>query len=61
MMKLESRPIYGKPWEEMFYVELEANIHADNMQQALKELESVTSYFKILGCYASEIIQPVKL
>lgn len=61
MMKLESRPIYGKPWEEMFYVELEANIHADNMQQALKELESVTSYFKILGCYPSEIIQPVKL
>ena len=61
MMKLESRPIYGKPWEEMFYVELEANIHADNMQQALKELASVTSYFKILGCYPSEIIQPVKL
>ena len=61
MMKLESRPIYGKPWEEMFYVELEANIHTDNMQQALKELESVTSYFKILGCYPSEIIQPVKL
>ena len=61
MMKLESRPIYGQPWEEMFYVELEANIHADNMQQALKELESVTSYFKILGCYPSEIIQPVKL
>lgn len=61
MMTLESRPIYGKPWEEMFYVELEANIHADNMQQALKELESVTSYFKILGCYPSEIIQPVKL
>lgn len=61
MMKLESRPIYGKPWEEMFYVELEANINADNMQQALKELESVTSYFKILGCYPSEIIQPVKL
>ncbi|RDF06578.1 prephenate dehydratase [Haemophilus sputorum] len=61
MMKLESRPIYGKPWEEMFYVELEANIHADNMQQVLKELERVTSYFKILGCYPSEIIQPVKL
>ena len=61
MMKLESRPIYGKPWEEMFYVELEANIHTDNMQQVLKELERVTSYFKILGCYPSEIIQPVKL
>ena len=27
MTKLESRPIYGKPWEEMFYLEIEANIH----------------------------------
>lgn len=33
MMKLESRPIYGKPWEEMFYVELEANIHSENTQK----------------------------
>lgn len=61
MTKLESRPIYGKPWEEMFYVELEANIHSENTQQALKALESVTSYIKVLGCYPSEIIEPVKL
>ncbi|MDH2997575.1 bifunctional chorismate mutase/prephenate dehydratase [Pasteurellaceae bacterium LFhippo2] len=61
MMKLESRPIYGKPWEEMFYVELEANIHSENTQKALAELEKVTSYLKVLGCYPSEIIEPVKL
>lgn len=61
MTKLESRPIYGKPWEEMFYVELEANTHAENTQQALKALEDVTSYVKVLGCYPSEIIEPVKL
>lgn len=61
MMKLESRPIYGKPWEEMFYVELDANIHSENMQSALVELAQVTSYTKILGCYPSEIIEPVKL
>lgn len=61
MMKLESRPIYGKPWEEMFYLELEANIHAENTQKALAELANVTSYLKVLGCYPSEIIEPVKL
>ncbi|ACE61741.1 chorismate mutase [Actinobacillus pleuropneumoniae] len=61
MTKLESRPIYGKPWEEMFYVELQANIHSENTQQALKALENVTSYIKVLGCYPSEIIEPVKL
>ncbi|WGE32840.1 chorismate mutase [Actinobacillus genomosp. 2] len=61
MTKLESRPIYGKPWEEMFYVELQTNIHSENTQQALTALESVTSYVKVLGCYPSEIIEPVKL
>lgn len=60
MTKLESRPIYGKPWEEMFYVELQANIHAENTQNALVELEKVTSFVKVLGCYPSEIVEPVK-
>lgn len=61
MTKLESRPIYGKPWEEMFYVEVEANIHSYNAQSAFEELSKHTSYLKILGCYPSEIIEPVKL
>lgn len=61
MLKLESRPIYGKPWEEMFYVELDANIHAENTQKALSALQAVTSFIKVLGCYPSEIVEPVKL
>ncbi|QGM81136.1 chorismate mutase [Otariodibacter oris] len=61
MVKLESRPIYGKPWEEMFYIELDANIHSENTKKALADLKDVTSYIKVLGCYPSEIIEPVKL
>lgn len=61
MLKLESRPIYNKPWEEMFYVELDANIHSENTQNALAELKKVTGFMKVLGCYPSEIIEPVKL
>ena len=59
MTKLESRPIYGKPWEEMFYLEIEANIHHPDTQAALTELELVSSYLKVLGCYPSEIVKPV--
>ena len=59
MTKLESRPIYGKPWEEMFYLEIEANIHHPDTQAALTELEQVSSYLKVLGCYHSEIVKPV--
>lgn len=61
MLKLESRPIYGKPWEEMFYVELDANIHSQNTQNALAELATVTRFLKVLGCYPSEIIEPVMI
>ncbi|NBI12911.1 chorismate mutase [[Haemophilus] felis] len=61
MTKLESRPIYGKPWEEMFYLEIEANIHNPDTQQALQELRQYSGYLKVLGCYPSEIIKPVEM
>ncbi|MGC7589506.1 prephenate dehydratase [Bisgaard Taxon 46] len=61
MTKLESRPIYGKPWEEMFYLEIEANIHNPETQQALEELKQYSNYLKVLGCYPSEIIKPVEV
>ncbi|PXY94998.1 bifunctional chorismate mutase/prephenate dehydratase [Frischella perrara] len=52
--KLESRPIHGNPWEEMFYVDLQGNIESVVMQQALKELSSITLFTKVLGCYPSD-------
>lgn len=61
MTKLESRPIYGKAWEEMFYLEIEANIHHPDTQQALQQLREQSRYLKVLGCYPSEIIKPVEM
>ncbi|AAU38264.1 chorismate mutase [[Mannheimia] succiniciproducens] len=59
MTKLESRPIYGKPWEEMFYLEIEANTNHPDTQAALEELRQYSTYLKVLGCYPSEIVKPV--
>ncbi|WP_294952078.1 bifunctional chorismate mutase/prephenate dehydratase [uncultured Gilliamella sp.] len=59
MTKLESRPIHGTPWEEMFYIDLQGNIHSDEMQTALRELASITLYSKVLGCYPSDSITAV--
>ena len=61
MCKLESRPINGNPWEEMFYVDVEGNLMDDNLHRALDELKQSTRYLKILGCYPSEDIQPAKV
>ena len=59
MTKLESRPIHGTPWEEMFYIDLQGNVHDYEMQIALKELATITLYTKVLGCYPSDSITAI--
>ncbi|MDX5629887.1 MULTISPECIES: bifunctional chorismate mutase/prephenate dehydratase [unclassified Brenneria] len=58
MTKLESRPINGNPWEEMFYIDVQANLRSDAMKKALKELAAITRSLKVLGCYPSENVVP---
>ncbi|HKM96212.1 MAG TPA: bifunctional chorismate mutase/prephenate dehydratase [Buttiauxella sp.] len=59
MTKLESRPINGNPWEEMFYLDVQANLNDDAMRKALRELGETTRSMKVLGCYPSENVVPV--
>ncbi len=51
LVKLESRPILGKPWEYMFYVDLEGDVESPGFVPVLKELEENTDFLKILGSY----------
>jgi len=55
MTKLESRPRIGKPWQYLFYVDLEGNKEESGMKKALKEIENKAAHFKILGCYPSQV------
>lgn len=61
MSKLESRPIPGTPWEEMFYLDIDANISSEAMQAGLKQLERITRFIKVLGCYPCETVKPTQL
>ncbi|MBO1519812.1 chorismate mutase [Oceanisphaera sp. DM8] len=61
MTKLESRPIIGNPWEEMFYVDVAANVNSSHMQAALNELKDSVSFIKVLGCYPSAEVAPTRL
>lgn len=61
MTKLESRPINGNPWEEMFYVDMLGNIEDGPMQVAFETLRGMTRYFKVLGCYPVEEISPTRI
>lgn len=61
MTKLESRPVPGNPWEEMFYIDVEGNLEDGPLQKALENLQKMTRYLKVLGCYPSEEISPTKV
>ena len=50
-MKLESRPILGKPWEYMFYVDVEADAESEAFQPVLKAVREKTDFLKVLGSY----------
>ncbi|MBR9726666.1 prephenate dehydratase [Shewanella intestini] len=61
MSKLESRPIAGTPWEEMFYLDIDGNLANENVQKAINELEKQTRFIKVLGCYPCETVKPTQL
>lgn len=61
MCKLESRPIQGRPWEEMFYIDVEANLKHIALQEAITKITEQTHFIKILGCYPIEHISPTNV
>lgn len=51
LLKIESRPIHGRPFEYQFYVDVEAD-HRNCLEKALNEVRPATSELRILGLYA---------
>jgi len=52
LLKIESRPIHGKPFEYQFYVDVEAE-QLDALEKALQGVRSATSQLRVLGLYAA--------
>jgi prephenate dehydratase len=52
LLKIESRPIHGHPWEYQFFIDVEAADIA-RLDQALDEVRSATSELRVLGRYAA--------
>ena len=51
LTKIESRPKPDTPFEYIFYVDFEGNVDRETTQAALRDLESVTTFLKVLGSY----------
>ena len=50
LLKIESRPIHGRPWEYQFFIDVEAETPA-RLDAALAEVRSATSELRVLGRY----------
>ncbi len=53
MMKIESRPVHGRPWQYRFYLDLQASRRDADVCAALEELEKLVVGLQVLGSYVS--------
>jgi len=51
LLKIESRPIHGRPWEYQFFLDVQTEDPA-KLHEALHEVRATTSFFRVLGRYA---------
>jgi len=53
LSKIESRPRAGRPWEYVFYVDVEAPADDPAMIEALAEVSEHATFTRLLGSYSS--------
>ncbi len=51
LTKIESRPIPGKPWEYLFYIDFIGHADSGSCQRALDHLGEFATYLRRLGSY----------
>lgn len=51
LLRLESRPSQQKPWEYLFFTDVEGYAHEGALRQAIRELTRLNKYVQVLGSY----------
>jgi chorismate mutase/prephenate dehydratase len=53
LTKLESRPVPSRPWEYLFYVDIEGSVDSESAALGIAELRRECPYLRVLGSYPS--------
>ena len=51
LLKIESRPLRGRPWDYIFYLDFAGNMEQERCKNAIRHLEEITTQLKVLGSY----------
>lgn len=51
LTKIESRPLKGKPWQYLFYLDFVGHVKEQSARYALNHLEEIADFIKILGSF----------
>ena len=51
LIHIESRPLKGRPWEYLFFLDVEGHLHEESIDRAVQELAKGCLFVKVLGSY----------
>ncbi|MBI3247897.1 MAG: prephenate dehydratase [Deltaproteobacteria bacterium] len=51
--RIESRPLKGRPWEYLFFIDVEGHLHDEPIARALEQIRPLCPLVKVLGSYVS--------
>lgn len=53
LLRIESRPLKGRPWEYLFFIDVAGHISDEPLARALREIKPLCQLVKVLGSYAT--------